>query len=365
MELRKVKSFAGWTMAAALALTPALLDAQLPACAPVPTAASIAAAAQKETALSRTFAHGRGAARGRAAARGGGGFIFANLYQLAEEASVDSSRSMSAGRGGPGGASAGEPPCYNTVPPQLPADLDAGGGVLIFSKTNGYRDEPSMEASNAALAALAKGHDWPFFVTENGAVMNPAQLKKFKVVIWNNNSGDTLNPDQRAAFKAWVEDGGTYIGIHGAGGDPPTAHPPLSTTLAAWPWYINGLLGAQFTSHATMQPGIVDVQAPSIPIMKGLPLKWYRTDEWYAFATNPRKEPGFHVLATADETSYYPGHSTMWADHPLIWWHCVGQGHMLFSALGHAGWEYAQPNMLQLLDNSMTWGMTVSGHGCS
>ena len=53
-------------------------------------------------------------------------------------------------------------------------------GVLIFSKTFGYRDEPAMQASNAAIA---HEQGWPFFVTENGAVMSEQQLSRFKVVV--------------------------------------------------------------------------------------------------------------------------------------------------------------------------------------
>src|SRR3954462_11133864 len=90
-------------------------------------------------------------------------------------------------------------PSYDKEAPQLPEGMKPGG-VLIFSKTSGYRDEPAMQASNAALAAIAHERGWPFFVTENGAVMNPSQLDRFKVVIWNNTSGDTLDETQKAAF---------------------------------------------------------------------------------------------------------------------------------------------------------------------
>jgi len=50
--------------------------------------------------------------------------------------------------------------------------------------------------------------------------MNAGQLAKFKLVIWNNTSGDPLTEAQRTAFKTWVENGGSYMGVHGAGGDP-------------------------------------------------------------------------------------------------------------------------------------------------
>ena len=81
--------------------------------------------------------------------------------------------------------------------------------MLIFSKTSGFREEAAIQASDAALAAIAKERGWPYFVTENGAVMNADQLAKFKVVIWNNNSGDILSEEQRTAFTNWIENGGT------------------------------------------------------------------------------------------------------------------------------------------------------------
>ena len=129
------------------------------------------------------------------------------------------------------------------------------GGVLIYSKTNGFREEAAIQASNTALAAIAHERNWPYFVTENGAVMNKEQLAKFKVVVWNNNSGDTLNADQREAFKTWMENGGSYVGTHGAGGDPVYNPPNGRSSLADWPWYIETLVGAQFTSHSPQQFG--------------------------------------------------------------------------------------------------------------
>ena len=93
-----------------------------------------------------------------------------------------------AGRGGGGFVSA---PTFDKEPPVLTDNLKPGG-VLIFSKTIGFRDDASIQASNAALAAIAHERGWPFFITESGAVMNKDQLEKFKVVVWNNTSGDTL-----------------------------------------------------------------------------------------------------------------------------------------------------------------------------
>ena len=152
--------------------------------------------------------------------------------------------------------------------PELPADLKSGG-ILIFSKTSGFRDEASIEASNAALAAIAKERGWPYFVTENGAVMNKDQLARFRLVIWNNASGDPLTEDQRAAFRAWVENGGSFMGVHGAGGDPVENHG--HTSLADWKWYVDTLIGAQFVVHSRIMPGDIKIEDRKSPIAKICP----------------------------------------------------------------------------------------------
>src|SRR6202030_838144 len=57
-------------------------------------------------------------------------------------------RGRGPGRNGLGGAAAGfvQNATYDKDPPQLPPDLKSGG-VLIFSKTSGFREEASIEAS--------------------------------------------------------------------------------------------------------------------------------------------------------------------------------------------------------------------------
>jgi type 1 glutamine amidotransferase len=252
-------------------------------------------------------------------------------------------------------------PTIDKDPPELPADLKPGG-ILIFSKTNGFRDEPAIETSDAVLSAIAMEKGWPYCVTENGAVMNPGQLKQFKLVIWNNTSGDTLSDDQRAAFKTWMENGGSFLGIHGAGGDP--AGLPAPRTAAVWKWYVDTLVGAQFIGHSSIMPGDIHVEDRS-PLTKDLPPDWHRSEEWYGFAENPRGKRGFHIIATVDEKTYRPGRTTMGGDHPLVWWHCVGNGHSMYSALGHGATMYAEPLMIRFLDHAVSWGMAKSGHSCS
>lgn len=257
---------------------------------------------------------------------------------------------------------------HDTVPPVLPA-LPGDAAILVFSKTNGFRHEEAIPAAGAALREIAARRGWSLFATENGAVFNAGQLARFRVVVWNNASGDVLNEAQRAAFRTWLEQGGGFVGIHGAGGD----------LRYEWDWYVDTLIGAQFVGHTLgpqFQRATVQVADASHPATRGLDWSWDQTDELYSFAANPRAK-GVRVLATLDEANYQPtmrfppplswfiaDQDLRMGDHPIVWSHCVGNGRALYSALGHPADAYAEPNHRKLLEGALAWAAGLDGPGC-
>lgn len=254
---------------------------------------------------------------------------------------------------------------YDTTPPVLPGKM-APTSVLVFSKTNGFRDDPQIKAANAALAAIARERGWGSFVTENAAVFNKAQLGRFKAVVWNSVSGDVLTPDQRAALREWIEAGGGFVALHGSGGDP----------QYDWKWYVDELIGAQFIGH-TMDPqfqrATLVVEDRTHPATRHLPARWARNDEWYSFASSPRAK-GYRVLVSIDETSYDPSMKLMpgtgrrdirmGKDHPMVWMHCVGTGRVFYSALGHPAAAYAEPAHLRMIEGAVAWAAGLEGEEC-
>lgn len=249
---------------------------------------------------------------------------------------------------------------YETTPPQLPVQLKEPA-ILVFSKTNGFRQDDAVRAANAALADIAKARGWSAFFTENGAVFNPQDLSRFQATVWNNTSGDVLTADQKQAFQTYIENGGGFVGIHGAGGDP----------RYEWRWYVETLLGAQFKGHPLhpqFQQATIHIEDPDDPATKGLPQEWSRVDEWYSFEKSPRAN-GVKVLATLDERTYRP--KMFWkdigmgADHPIIWKHCVGKGRAFYSALGHSASTYQEPLHLKELEGAIAWAAGLEGEGCS
>jgi uncharacterized protein len=248
-------------------------------------------------------------------------------------------------------------PIYDTVAPTLPMSLRSPA-ILIFSKQNGYSEQKQVLASDLALVEMAEREGWSYFVTDNAAVFNAEQLKQFQAVVWNNTSGDLLTEDQRQAFKNYMEGGGGFVGVHGAGGDP----------TYSWKWYVDTLIAAQFIGIASspqFQQATIKVEDLSDPATRLLPAEWSRVDEWYSFAASPRGK--VHVLASVDEGTYSAragGKDLRMGDHPVVWKHCVGQGRAFYSALGHSVGSYEEPLHLALLQGGIEWAAGVAGEGC-
>jgi len=246
---------------------------------------------------------------------------------------------------------------YDDERPQFTIEKTKRPAVLVFEKITGFRDEPSVTAARASFSEMARRRDWSLVVTDKGGAMTPAVLDQFDVVVWNNVSGDVLTLSQRSAFRTYVENGGGFVGVHGAGGDPQTF----------WPWYVDELVGARFGGHP-MNPQFrdarINVADPSDPIVAGLGKGWTMNDEWYSFKNNPRSN-GARIVATLDEESYSPGGLAMGSDHPIAWTRCIGRGRSFYSAIGHRPESYSEPSNVRLLEQAVEWAAGKGGRSCS
>lgn len=243
---------------------------------------------------------------------------------------------------------------HETVRPNVPASFPKPA-ILIFSKTNGFRHDEGIAGASAMFRQLAQKNGWSVYETENGAVHAPELLARFKAVVWSNASGDNLSVPQRAALQAYIENGGGFIGIHAAG----------DNSHEDWDWYVKDIIGTRFVGHSLwphLAQATIHVEGGDHPAMAGLPAKWIRTDEWYSFDRSVRGK-GYTVLATLDEATYErggPGSDklAMGKDHPIIWSHCQGKGRVFYSALGHTGESFAEPEMKKLITNAVNWVKT-------
>ena len=246
----------------------------------------------------------------------------------------------------------GFPVSYETETPVI--SFPAGRmAVLLFSKSTGYRHTESIDEGKKVFDSLAKKSNWFLYNTEEGGVFNPRQLAKFNVVIFNNCTGKLLTDGQQNALQDYVTNGGTWLGIHGAGD---FSHPN-------WDWYKKNLIGASFSHHPIKEHlQKADVMLNPVPdsfMTKGLPATWQQTDEWYVFFNNPRNN-GFHILYNIDGTSINPNGNVLWVkdknfgmgkDHPVAWYKKVGKGLSFYTSIGHDATAWRQPAFIQMLQN--------------
>jgi len=231
--------------------------------------------------------------------------------------------------------------------------------ILIFSETRDWRHEEGIAGATLAIMKVAKEMGHGYFTTEHSGIFNDKDLARFDVVVFNNMTGDSLTPEEEAAFAKWQSKGNGSVLIHGAG----------DASHQDWDFYHNQLLGATFVSHPAapqFQEARVEVLNPSHPVMAGVPSDFMAVDEWYTFDGPPRDD--FIVLAGLDESTYSPVNTVYGdvsdlrmgpktSDHPIIWARCFGdsQARSVFTAMGHRNETYETKEALLLLKNMLNW----------
>lgn len=227
-------------------------------------------------------------------------------------------------------------PPLGTEPVQDQAGLPR---VLVFTRTLGYRHR-SIPAGVRTIQEVGRGL-WITEHTEDPAMFRSERLATFRVVVFLSTTGNVLDAEGQCAFEAWVRQGGGYVGVHAA-----------SDTEYEWPWY-GELVGAWFRDHTDVIEADVTVERPDGPGMQGLPKPWRRTDEWYAFRSNPRQRT--QVLASLDDARM--GEAGMGGDHPIAWCHAVDHGRAWYTGMGHTVESFAEPLFRGHLQGGIRWAM--------
>jgi type 1 glutamine amidotransferase len=247
----------------------------------------------------------------------------------------------------------GFPVSYETEVPEIdfPSDQRA---VLLFSKATGFRHGESIDAGKRVFEDLATKNNWFLYNTEEGGVFNAEQLSKFDAVIFNNSTGRLLNRDQETVLQEFVENGGSLIGIHGAGDD--SHH---------WDWYEQNLVGSLF-SHHSLNPQFQEAEivlnaVPDSSMSQNLPMTWTHVDEWYVFFENPR-DKGFNIVYSIDGEKINPDVNMLWMrdknfgmgkDHPVAWYRTTGKGRTFYTSIGHDATAWKQEAFVRMLENAV------------
>ncbi|HUI93845.1 MAG TPA: ThuA domain-containing protein [Chitinivibrionales bacterium] len=179
-----------------------------------------------------------------------------------------------------------------------------------------------------------------------------ANLQQYDVVIFNQTSyaGTTLNADEQLALHDYLEiDRGGWIGWHGAG-----------ATHATWAWYIDSLIGADFTNHggvvrAEMYTNLQLATNDTFKIFFGnVPDTFWTSEEWYNLTPNPYNLPFLHMLQYVDEASY--GVTVMGPHHPVTWCQIFPNGGRAFyCSRGHTSACFTETTMDSTIWDALQW----------
>jgi len=236
----------------------------------------------------------------------------------------------------------------HAVPPLLQVDDASSKGLprlLVYTRTMGYRHS-SIPAGVLALQKIGKD-EWVTEHTEDPHNFTTENLARYQAVVFLSTTGDVLDEEQQVAFTNYINNGGSFIGVHAA-----------SDTEFGWPWY-GTLVGARFRDHTKVIPIDIQIEVTDDISTRGLPNPWRHEDEWYAFKENPRGK--VEVLASIDDTQ--TGEHNMGGDHPIAWKHPVQHGRSWYTALGHTTECFADANFLRHLHGGVVWAMHLQQGG--
>ena len=133
----------------------------------------------------------------------------------------------------------------------------------------------------------------------------------------------------------------------------------------AWKGDMNG--GAWFLNHPAppvqFQQATVNVVDTTHPATKDLPQpNWVRTDEWYNFTAEPEN---VHVLLKLDENTYDEQDGSAAADdHPIAWCSNYDGGRHFYTALGHEGAYWSEPDYLDHIRGAIEWAAGDEAGDC-
>ncbi|MES1214903.1 MAG: ThuA domain-containing protein [Bacteroidota bacterium] len=205
--------------------------------------------------------------------------------------------------------------------------------VLVFSKTAGYV-HASIDSGRTAILKLGAENGFDVDTISDATWFVEDNLKNYSAIIFLNTTGDVLDYRQEAAFERFIQAGGGFVGIHSS-----------ADTEYDWGWY-GRLVGGYFNGHppGTQSAKFIIKDKSFGATSFFTDTIWQHTDELYNYK---KLNSDIHVVMTIDEASYKGG--TNGDFHPMSWYHEYDGGRSFYTALGHTGASYTEPQYLQHL----------------
>jgi hypothetical protein len=212
--------------------------------------------------------------------------------------------------------------------------------IAFYTGKNDQAHISYMHEANKFFPLMAARHHFTYDSTTDWNKLNAEFLSQYQVVLFLDTRPE--NPEQRAAFQKYMENGGAWMGFHFAA---------FALTPSAfnqdWDWYHEKFLGSGQYASNTWRPtsAILRVEDKTHPATKNLP-ETFRSapNEWYRWEHDLRKNPDIKILLSIDPASFPlgtgPKPHEIWhsGDYPVVWTNKNFK--MMYFNMGHNDIDY-------------------------
>lgn len=231
--------------------------------------------------------------------------------------------------------------------------------VLHYTETSGY-DHQTRAVSLSMFQTLATAHNFVVDDDQTGAAFNTlTDLQQYDVIVFSNTSGDAiLDATQRANFEAYINNGGSYLGIHAAS-DTYRHSTANGSNTGTWDFYAE-LVGAsvqESPNHVAGTPQYSMDHLMPHASTANLPNPWVKDEEYYYWENGyygPDNQAVLQVEETVGPNNMVNSYD---APRPMSWYReLTGGGRMFYTALGHAASNYTtDQNFITHIRDALLW----------
>jgi hypothetical protein len=212
--------------------------------------------------------------------------------------------------------------------------------IAFYTERNDLAHISFVHEANKWFPKMAAQYNFVYDSTNDWSKLNTDFLSQYQVVLFLDTRPDA--PEQRAAFKKYMDNGGAWMGFHFAGFALTPSEFPQN-----WDWYHNEFIGAgQYVSN-TWRPtsAILRVEDGKHPATKDLPTTFISSpNEWYRWEKDLRNNPDIKILLSIDSTSFPlgtgPKQYEIWHSgyYPVAWTN--KKYRMIYTNMGHNDIDY-------------------------
>lgn len=156
------------------------------------------------------------------------------------------------------------------------------------------------------------------------------------------------NAADRTRFEEYMENGGGWLGFHGAG---------YNDASTGWDWFKNFLGGFSFLCNTwPPQPALVEVEGFDHPVTKNLPARYVApASEFYQWQPDPRSNPDLRILASLARENFPMGLKDIvfGGDFPVVWTNTKYR--MVYINMGHGDETFTDATQNLLFINALRW----------